>query len=318
MALMSLSTAATIFVQNVHFCGSNPQPVPKWVKVWILHRLAKFLSIKINTSVKVKDEVVNEKKKSTDLQSVITAQKQIEHQKCEPNSKNVNYYGMNGINKNKIKETPVNGGTTFQPKRRSFTNIQQMDDMYNQMPGIRTISNSSQYEASIPNDTQSRYGTRSSQEFLPRTFHRFLGRETVFDQPSATLSRTSKESVRDDKCLLKAPVVVPLNSSPNDNKNETLASIRRKKFHQMSMYSKSLDLTDDTETPLLKQGTQNTDTKGKFLTLATVTHLNDPDRKSIVPSIHNSTNSVNMGESWSVTSLNKNEPGTFKECLTQK
>lgn len=45
MALITASTALTIMVMNIHFCGAEAQPVPHWARVVILKYMAKILFV---------------------------------------------------------------------------------------------------------------------------------------------------------------------------------------------------------------------------------------------------------------------------------
>ena len=43
MALITASTALTIMVMNIHFCGAEARPVTRWAKVVILKYMSRIL-----------------------------------------------------------------------------------------------------------------------------------------------------------------------------------------------------------------------------------------------------------------------------------
>lgn len=45
MALITASTALTIMVMNIHFCGAEARPVPRWAKVVILKYMSRILFV---------------------------------------------------------------------------------------------------------------------------------------------------------------------------------------------------------------------------------------------------------------------------------
>lgn len=45
MALITASTALTIMVMNIHFCGAEARPVPHWAKVVILKYMSRILFV---------------------------------------------------------------------------------------------------------------------------------------------------------------------------------------------------------------------------------------------------------------------------------
>lgn len=45
MALITASTALTIMVMNIHFCGAEARPVPPWARVVILKYMARILFV---------------------------------------------------------------------------------------------------------------------------------------------------------------------------------------------------------------------------------------------------------------------------------
>ncbi|XP_072898043.1 neuronal acetylcholine receptor subunit alpha-10-like [Hemitrygon akajei] len=45
MAMMTASTALTVLIMNIHYCGPEAKPVPRWAEVLILGHMARFLSV---------------------------------------------------------------------------------------------------------------------------------------------------------------------------------------------------------------------------------------------------------------------------------
>ena len=45
MALITASTALTIMVMNIHFCGAEARPVPPWARVVILKYMSRILFV---------------------------------------------------------------------------------------------------------------------------------------------------------------------------------------------------------------------------------------------------------------------------------
>lgn len=45
MALITASTALTIMVMNIHFCGAEARPVPQWARVVILKYMSRILFV---------------------------------------------------------------------------------------------------------------------------------------------------------------------------------------------------------------------------------------------------------------------------------
>ncbi|XP_062910988.1 neuronal acetylcholine receptor subunit alpha-10-like, partial [Mobula hypostoma] len=45
MTMMTTSTALTVLIMNIQYCGAEAKPVPRWAKVLILGHMARFLSV---------------------------------------------------------------------------------------------------------------------------------------------------------------------------------------------------------------------------------------------------------------------------------
>ena len=45
MTMITASTSLTIFIMNIHFCGAEAKPVPRWAKVLIIDYMSRLFFV---------------------------------------------------------------------------------------------------------------------------------------------------------------------------------------------------------------------------------------------------------------------------------
>ncbi|XP_077973195.1 uncharacterized protein LOC120348676 [Styela clava] len=290
MALMSFSTATTIFVQNIHFCGPNPPPVPGWMRKYILHYLAGLLNIKIHhkppeplsDACESNESLAGQKSKfyhksSTKREKV--EPKPITHDEVTPfltNSRqNRHILSPEGAQeKDGVYRKPNGNCLRYTQSVRSFATtpiISAPEPIAHELTKESEV-NISQYQfQKLKADARSSWPTLSPEciatqppidppDYFGTTLPRPPSISTTYQRRPSLKRITSQQVMRS---TMRSSTSTPIPSNPLES-----ASLRRQNLVQMNAMTKTADFSDDTEvsvvTPACSESPKRHSSPGQY------------------------------------------------------